>query len=335
MLFVKETIYRPEGFSTQKESELSPEAYKHFSFLIRKAHFAKAYPSQSGFFVRTAGMTEDGKIWAGGNKEYGYSDAFIHGETAVVSGLRDITSARIEAIAWYREQETGPGDFGRPCGNCRDILLKYCDTDTILLNGNEQAIVYTRLKDFLFDPKEKGNQKDFKINPYYVDLGIRAVRGGTDIYLPQEMKNDLYGAVLVAENGKAWVGSHYSNVGYDSIPAAMVALLNWKSNYPTGSLDDARLKLSKLILFGVGRTPSVFYRDRQAVLEMDEILRRYTKKGALDVQIVNVDPGYYENGRVIEAYVTNSEEWLPGPFSPGAFRMDDVMDAQLQKLIGR
>jgi hypothetical protein len=69
------------------------------------------------------------------------------------------------------------------------------------------------------------------------------------------------------------------------------------------------------------------YRDRQAILELDEILRMFKGSNSpLRVEIVKV-------GSNVEAYETNVEEWLPHPFSPGAFRMDDVTRAQLDKLI--
>jgi len=244
----------------------------------------------------------------------------------VVSGLKDIlNNDRIEAIAWYREKETGLGDFGRPCGNCRDILKQYCDPNLILLNGNENAVVYTRLKDFLFEDFRKIDAS--KIGTRFVNAGLSAMQGGNDVYLPDKMKSEVYGAVLIAENGWAWPGSHYTNVGYDSVTPVVSAIISWRNSYPKGTIEEDRLRLSRLLIVGEKQMPHVFYRDRQAILENDEVLRRFTKNSLpLKVQIVQVDG---------EAYETNVEEWLPHPFSPGAFRMDDVMQAQLENLTGK
>lgn len=286
---------------------------------------AKAYPHQSGYFVKTAGMTKNGIYYKGGNKEYAHSDAFIHGETAVVSGLRDMTDSSIEVIGWHREGVLTSADFGRPCGNCRDVLKEYCSPETFLLNGNKDSYVVTRLKDFLFEDFKKADFSKIKIS----DLrpALEALSGGNDIYLPEKLKGETYGASLVAWDGTVWPGGDYTNVGYDSIPPVMSAIINWRWNYPTGTVLDKRLKIRKLLVAGKRGIPDILYRDRQAILELDEVLRKYTKSPQpLKVQILN--------GRG-EVYETNVEEMLPGPFSPGAFRMDDVMLAQLGKIIGK
>lgn len=332
---VSERILYPPGFSTEKDpSVLTDEEIRRFSFLIHEASLARAYPDQSGFFVKTAGITEGGKLWTGGNKEFADSDTIAHGETAVVSGIRDMTNERIEAIAWYRDKETGPLDFGRPCGNCRDALLKFCDPELVLLNGNERTFVYTRLKDFLFEDFKEAEIPS-RANGLYVDAGYIAREAGIDIYLPEEMKPRTYGAVLVAENGDFWRGSLYSNDGYDSITPVLGAVLNYQYNYPVGRIDRDKLSLRKLVVVGVGLMPHIYYRDRQALLGLDEALRRFTGKAdPMEVEIINVAGDYWESGRVNKIYKTDSEEWLPHPFTAGAFRRDDIVLAKLGKLIG-
>jgi hypothetical protein len=181
-----------------------------------------------------------------------------------------------------------------------------------------------QLKDYLF---EDFRRVDFSnIDVPAVNAALAAARGGNDIYLPEKMKHKMYGAVIVSEDGQMWTGEHYTNVGYDSVTPVLSAVISWHNDYPKGIVDESRLNLSKLVVAGEYFTPDVFYRDRQAVLEMDEILRKFTDcKHPLEVQIVNAKG---------EVYETNVEEWLPAPFSPGAFRMDDVMHGQLGKLIG-
>jgi cytidine deaminase len=320
---MKERVLSAQGLNSEIQHGLTPEQNFNFSILVHLAGEANAYPDQSGFFVRTAGVTKNGIYYRGGNKEYGHSDAFIHGETAVASGLRDLTDQPIEAIAWYRKGEIKPTDFGRPCGNCRDILRKYCTPELFLLNGNEKAFVVAQLKDYLFENFRKIEFS--KIDTSATRSALNAARGGNDVYLPEKMKPEIYGAALVAEDGSVWTGDHYSNVGYDSVTPVLSAVIGWHNDYPKGAVDKNRLRLSKLVIVGEHTTPDVFYRDRQAILELDEILRKFTKVGPLKVQIINFDGLAYE---------TNVEEWLPGPFSPGAFRMDDVMLGQLGKLVG-
>ena len=305
-------------------SDLEKERYVN---LILRAKEAKAYPHQSGFYVRTAGIARDGTEYLGGNKEYGFSDAFIHGETAVISGMRDLTNSPLEAIAWYKKEgEIVTSDScGRPCGNCRDVLSTYCNPNLVLLNGNETGVVLTHLNDYLF---ENFRQIDLsKLSEEGIDKAYLASRAGVDIYLPENMKRKMYGAALVSEDGSVWRGSHYTNVGYDSVTPVMAAVLNWMNDYPAGSVSEKHMGLTKLVIAGGGEMINPFYRDRQAILELDEIIRRFRDDNVpLKVEIVKL-------GEKIEAYETDTDEWLPHPFSPGAFRMDDVMSAQLDKLI--
>lgn len=303
---------------------LTPELLNKFSFVMQLASEAKAYPSQSGFFVRTAGMTKNGMYYKGGNKEFAHSNANPHGETAVVSGLLDLTDSPIEIIGWHKDGEISSKDFGRPCGNCRDYLSEFCKPETFLLNGNENAYVVTQLKDYLFQGFKKIEFP--KVRSSDLKKTFSALFGSNDVYLTDDLKPDVYGAALVTEDGLVWPGGLYTNVGYDPVNAVMNAINNWRWNYPTGNILDKRLRFKKLLVVGGDRIPHIFYRDRQAILEQDEILRKYTKKAEpLKVQM------FTKNG---DAYETDVEEMLPSPFSPGAFRMDDVILGQLGKIIG-
>lgn len=325
---MEKLIYTP--FREKEHSlTLSESERDLYTRLVLRAKEARAYPHQSGYFVRTAGLAEDGTEYLGGNKEYGFNDAFVHGETAVISGMRDITDGSMKAIAWYRKEGelVTPESFGRPCGNCRDVMNSYCPPSLVLLNGNETGMVFTHLDDFLFEafrPVEIN-----KVSEIGAVNALAAMEAAVDIYLSEEMKRKMYGAALVAEDGTVWRGSHYTNVGYDSVTPVMAAVINWRNSYPTGSVSEKHLNLSRLVIAGSGEMNSPFYRDRQAILELDEVLRRFRGDNTpLKVEIVKL-------GKLAEAYETNVDEWLPYPFSPDAFRMEDVMQAQLEKLIGK
>lgn len=323
-------IYSP----FEKESGLSEQEKEFYYLLVLAAKEAKAYPHQSGYFVKTAGMTESGEMYLGGNKEYAMSDAFVHGETAVISGLRDLTESPVRAIAWYRREDLSVDEtsFGCPCGNCRDVMRAYCDPDLVLLNGNENGVVYTRLRDFLFEDFAQINPEDAR--PYQTWLALSAARRGVDIYLPELLKKTIYGAALIGEDGSYWQGVHYSNAGYDAVTPVMSAVLSWMNSYP-GGISKKHLNLKKLVIAGDGTTPDPFYRDRQAILELDEILRLFTgRTEPLTVEIIQARDSKSGYASADKVFVTNTEEWLPHPFTPGAFRMDDVMVAQLTKIVG-
>ncbi|QQG41473.1 MAG: hypothetical protein HYV90_04940 [Candidatus Woesebacteria bacterium] len=330
-------LHQPDYVSNQSiEIELTSEQIEKYTRLVSFALEGKAYPYQSGYHVRAAALSINGEMHAGGNKEYGLSDAFIHGETAAISGLRDITASPIEAVAWYlKKDKPGPisESYARPCGNCRDVMLRYCDPSMALLTGNSEGIVFTRLSDFLHDDFDKIDT--LNIDKLAVEIALGAVDSAVNIYLPEDLKRGVYGAALVSEDGATWMGSHYTNVGYDSITPVLSAVINWRNSYPLGTVSEKHLKLSKLVLASYGNMPKPFYRDRQAILELDEILRRYTgSKTPLPVEIV--DASRITNGTVFvsSACSTDVEKWLPHPFTPGAFRMDDVMEAQLAQLVG-
>jgi cytidine deaminase len=326
-------FHQPDFEAHQHFSELSPEKQRQFAALVKLAETAKAYPHQSGYHVRTAALAEDGTTHAGGNKEDGFSDAFVHGETAVISGLRDKTASPIEALAWnFVEGKGSPAEFGRPCGRCRDRMLEYCGPELVLLTGNDQNIIYTKLKDFLFTEFSPLSPEELKITE--VRAALTACEHAVDVYLPADKKKQMYGAVLVSADGTFLTGAHYSNAGFDSTSPGLGAVAHWRNSYPHGTVSEQYLNLEKLILVGQHGIPQPLYRDRQAVLEMDELLRRYNPNRApLRVELVHAVREGDGMPSIVKAVLTDAKEWLPHPFTPGEFRQDDVLEAQLEKLI--
>lgn len=291
---------------------------------------AKAYPWQSLYYVLTGILATDGMEYFGGNKEHALSDAWVHGETATLSGLMDITESPAEALAWYEKTHRliTSNDYGCPCGACLDVLKANCSSELILLNGNETGIVATQLKDYLYNGYRTGDSAT--INENQITRADMAIDQAVDVYLPQELKNRLYGAVLVGMDGTMWPGSLYTNAGFDAVPPIMSAVLHWRGDYPGTEVSERHLNLEKLVVVCRGKVPDPLYRDRQAILELDEILRRWKRNDTpLPVELVSVD------GKDYTLKETNVSEWLPHPFTPGAFRMDDVMQAELEKLVGK
>jgi len=312
-----------------QEDKLSQKKIERYYNLVVLAKDAKAYPNQSGYLVRTAGICEDGTIHLDGNA---LSDAYIHGETAVLSGLMDKTDSPVEAIAFYKDGPITIDGFGKPCGNCRDILLDCTNPDLVILTGNEKGFVYTRLRDLTFEAFTPLDLS--KINPDEVYQGIKALKGAADEYLPKEKQQEKYGAVLVSEQGDMWFGASYTNSTFDAVSPVLSAIIGWYNNYfascTSGEYPEESLYLSKLLLVGEGSAFHPLYRDRQAILELDEVLRSYTGNGPLRIEMVGI-----KNDQPIRAWKTTADEWLPYPSTPGAKGMKGIIEKKLDKLINQ
>jgi cytidine deaminase len=322
-------IYAPSPESPV--SELSDADRLMCLWLVRQAREARANPTQSGYFVRTAAITEDGTLYTGGNKEDSLEEAFVHGEEAVVSGLYDRTDSPIKALAWYHNNEKGdhvttPGDIGSPCGHCRDVMLDYCSPNMFILNGNETGVVYLRLRDYLFERYRELDNRELDRDS--ATAAARAIDHGVEGYLPDAMKKKMYGAVLVSEDGNMWPGAHFTNAAFDAAPPVFNALQYWRNYILSGKGTERDLHLTKLVIAGRGDSiPHVLYRDRQVMLEEDEVLRQYRGDNTpLEVQIIQLE------GQGATAYQTNVVEWLPFPFSPKAFGMEKNIDDEVRKL---
>lgn len=98
----------PNGYTPR----FSKDVYRE---LIAHAKTANPSPFQSGFYVRTAGMTLSGKFVVGGNNEYGITDA-EHGEESVIDAAKQqFPGDPLVLVGFYN---VGAGH----CGNCRDRL---------------------------------------------------------------------------------------------------------------------------------------------------------------------------------------------------------------------
>lgn len=286
---------------------------------------ANATPRQSGYHVRAAAWTKNG-IYPGGNMEYGLSDAFIHGESAAVThAYAREKNPDIKAIGFSSEATTPDELIVRPCGNCRDILNDYVSPDTLIANGNEHVVMIGRLSSYLAQDFERA--EDFEWwNEEEFWPGAESVSWGIDAFLPDELKGRMYGAVLLGK--EEIVGSHYTNGAYDSTTPGVVAInaLRYVGNV------EMDLKRVVYAHFGDELTPPhVFYRDRQAMLEMDEVIaRQVSRSGKLPVSLLSIDR---DTQQVIGEWRTNTAEMLPYPFTPGEFGMDDAIEAQQNQFL--
>ena len=119
--------------------------------LMQKAQEARSfsYSPYSHFRVGAALLTESGKIYTGCNVENaGYSATNCAERTAIFKavseGERDFVAI---AIVGGREGETS--EFCSPCGVCRQVIAEFCDSNFIIILGNEDTFKQYTLNELL------------------------------------------------------------------------------------------------------------------------------------------------------------------------------------------
>lgn len=123
--------------------------------LALKAVEAKntSLPTYSNFHVGASLLTEEGKIYLGGNIETSsYSLTICAERTAVFKAISE-GERKFKAIAIASD---APG-FCPPCGACRQVLLDLCgDIDVVMINNKKEIKVLklTELLPFAFGDKE-------------------------------------------------------------------------------------------------------------------------------------------------------------------------------------
>lgn len=288
--------------------------------LISKTETAFADPRQSGYFVKTAGVTENGDIVTGGNKENSLSDAFVHGETAVISRIRDqYGEVAIKAIGFYQEGDVSEENIS-PCGACRDVLIQQTSPELLLMSGNKNKIVVLKLRDFIFEDFHEIMPTD--LDSIGVKQAIIALNKGIDEYLPKNLKRKVYGVSIIDQNGKNYRGSLYTNAGYDAITPGLAAVQTW-----VNSDVNKRCNIDKIVIVSKSEIPSPFYRDRQALLELAEVT--YQKK--VRVELIQLD----NSDNILKVATTDTNEWLPRPFSALSFGMHDLIQSQHNKMFAK
>lgn len=99
---------------------------------------SKALPPYSNFHVGAALLTEDGKIYLGGNIENSSYSLTICAERVAVFKAISEGERNFKAIAIAGDDS----DYCPPCGACRQVLNDLCgDIDVILVNGESELII--------------------------------------------------------------------------------------------------------------------------------------------------------------------------------------------------
>ena len=109
--------------------------------LAEKAVEAKktSLPTYSNFHVGAALLTEDGKIYQGGNIEVSSYGLTICAERTAVFKAISEGERKFKAIAIASDLD----GFCSPCGACRQVISDLCgDIDVILVDSNKNTEVH-------------------------------------------------------------------------------------------------------------------------------------------------------------------------------------------------
>ena len=126
-----------------------------YKFLAEKAVEAKgiAHPPYSNFHVGAALLTEDNKIYLGGNIETSsYSLTICAERTAVFKAFSE-GERKFKAVAIASDAP----DYCPPCGSCRQELMDLCgDIDVVMINQKEElkTLKLSQLLPYAFGDKD-------------------------------------------------------------------------------------------------------------------------------------------------------------------------------------
>jgi cytidine deaminase len=314
------------------EFKLSVEEFEAIPRLLGAAALANTAARQSNYPVQTSAMNVLGNIVHGGNREYAFSRAYVHGEEAVVSKiLSEYPHVPLLGIGVYAENNTGELASPCPCGNCRDVLLQEATPNLLMVAGDFDKAVAMRLGMFMFDEYHRGKTKEIISNPLLMRAHLAAHKAylrSADAYLPPDLKKKLYGVSLIDKNGNIFPGSFDTTAAYDAISPGVAAIQSFR-NRPTGA-NDKLADLAGIVVVGTTEYPiNTLYRDRNALCELDELLQVDNKKPSpTPVYLVSAD----ENGNPTEVFKTDTQEWLPFRFTAVSKDRPRRAQAHLQKL---
>ncbi|MFA6596301.1 MAG: cytidine deaminase [Ignavibacteriaceae bacterium] len=118
-----------------------------YTFLAEKAIEAKktALPTYSHFHVGAALLTEDGKIYSGGNIESSSYGLTICAERTAIFKAISEGERKFSAIAIAGDTV----GYCSPCGACRQIISDLCKDIDIVLVNQKKEIKVLRTKDLL------------------------------------------------------------------------------------------------------------------------------------------------------------------------------------------
>lgn len=290
--------------------------------LLDAANRSKQTPLQSGFNVRTAALTKSGKTVLGGNMEYGLTSA-IHGEESVIANWLQACSIddKIVAIAFASDEDVKEdSQWVTSCGNCRDLVKQYCDPNGIFIEGKPDGLFrhyhFSKLYFDSFHPLEL-EKLDNAVPQEALDSALRAMRLSYDIYTGK-----TYGASIITPSYMFSAGIEGDVAYHPTLP-----LRNVITCLKYGTYNRKELNAEKVIVAGP-KALDVPYKDRQYLFEFVELLRAAgLRKEPVEVYIIETN----EADEPKRAWKTDSDEWLPFPFSPSVLGMEEKMKEYINR----
>ncbi|MBE5881234.1 MAG: cytidine deaminase [Lachnospiraceae bacterium] len=101
--------------------------------LIEEAQRARefSYSPYSNYMVGAALLTKDGEIYTGCNVENAaYSPTNCAERTAIFKAVSEGKKV-FSAIAIVGGKRGGSGDYAAPCGVCRQVMMEFCNPETM------------------------------------------------------------------------------------------------------------------------------------------------------------------------------------------------------------
>jgi cytidine deaminase len=108
----------------------------------------RAYAPYSKFRVGAALLTADGEIFTGCNVENVSYSLTICAERAAIFSLvsqKGPKDFKISAIAVINDRNI----YCSPCGACRQVIIEFCDEDTIIFFQGERGIEEAKAFDLM------------------------------------------------------------------------------------------------------------------------------------------------------------------------------------------
>jgi len=301
--------------------------------LLGAAALAVSAPRQSGYSVQMAAINTGGNVVHGGNREYAFSASYVHGEEAVVSKLlSEHPNTPLLGLGVHGEFDPENDSFTLlcPCGNCRDVLLEEATPELMLVAGNERGATVARLSTFLCDVFRPAYSEKILAEPH-MPAALDAARNARDrsvtTYTSPNIFSRLYGVALVDTAGNIFPGSLDSTASYDAVTPGVAAVQSFK-NRPPGMSREVN-GLSAVVIAGMSDTVTPLYRDRNAITELDDMLRLRENTSPTPVYIFGRE---HEEEWRENSFVADTDEWLPFPFTSKALGRSGLLAAKLEQL---
>jgi cytidine deaminase len=312
---------------------------QNYQKVLEIAMNAKATPAQSNYHVRSGAMTKSGRFFHAGNHEYSITRS-MHGEETLVANVLEAVGPNdpIVSLGFVGHDE---GGIAAPCGNCRDILRQYISPEAVVLYGSEEGgkatvMPFSRyiVEDFIEIKGARGSlsilASEFKSHSiiFAVQDALKKADASWDIYTS---KDQVYGASLEFKR---------SNDTFSRVSAGLETTVAYHPTLPiqgvVSALDFTEDKwpseIGRLFLISRHGMPQVPYLDRQALQELsDRINSLRDESQPIPIWLFHMN----DENNIQAAWVTDSDEWYPYPFSAAKLLGKDDLRCRMKEILDK